>query len=103
LDWSALAAGQQRATAPKPQVSPCFVPPCRAPRQILSFIDCQLFNQLLLRPELCSARNSRAALRGLKQIDGLLLAVGVGAGEAAGGDGAWQALNHTRQVSGWAV
>ena len=47
--------------------------PC--PRQTLGFVNAQLFNQLLLRPELCRAGNARYALRGLKQVDGLLLQV----------------------------
>jgi hypothetical protein len=42
--------------------------------QVLEFINCQLFNQLLLRPECCSASNARYVLRGLKQLDGWLLA-----------------------------
>jgi hypothetical protein len=42
--------------------------------QVLQFINCQLFNQLLLRPECCSASNARYVLRGLKQLDGWLLA-----------------------------
>lgn len=36
--------------------------------QILTFVDAQLFNQLLLQPELCSAANAKRALRGLKQV-----------------------------------
>jgi hypothetical protein len=42
--------------------------------QVLEFINCQLFNQLLLRPECCSASNARYVLRGLKQLDGWILA-----------------------------
>jgi hypothetical protein len=42
--------------------------------QVLEFINCQLFNQLLLRPECCSASNARYVLRGLKQLDGWVLA-----------------------------
>jgi hypothetical protein len=37
--------------------------------QVLEFVNCQLFNQLLLRPECCSVSNARYALRGLKQLD----------------------------------
>lgn len=77
---------------PRPLVTALF-------RQVLLFIDAQLFNQLLLRPEICSARNARLALRGLKLLDGLLLRLG--ADEADGGAfgrDAWQALGHTRQA-----
>lgn len=42
--------------------------------QVLEFVDCQLFNQLLLRPECCSVGNARYALRGLKQLDTWIIA-----------------------------
>jgi hypothetical protein len=42
--------------------------------QVLEFVDCQLFNQLLLRPECCSVSNARYALRGLKQLDTWIIA-----------------------------
>jgi hypothetical protein len=43
-------------------------------QQMLAFINAQLFNQLLLRPECCSAASARYALRGLKLLDTWLLA-----------------------------
>lgn len=43
-------------------------------QQVLEFVDCQLFNQLLLRPECCSVSNARYALRGLKQLDTWIIA-----------------------------
>lgn len=42
--------------------------------QVLEFVNCQLFNQLLLRPECCSVSNARYALRGLKQLDTWIVA-----------------------------
>jgi hypothetical protein len=42
--------------------------------QVLEFVNCQLFNQLLLRPECCSVSNARYALRGLKQLDTWIIA-----------------------------
>jgi hypothetical protein len=66
---------------------------CATP-QALGFVNAQLFNQLLLRPELCCTANARYALRGLKQVDGLLLQLGEGQLGKAG----WAALDHTRQV-----
>lgn len=64
-------------------------------QQVLGFVNCQLFNQLLLRPECCSVGNARYALRGLKQLDGWIV--------EAGGEqdltGAWDALIHIRQVT----
>jgi hypothetical protein len=41
---------------------------------VLAFINCQLFNQLLLRPECCSASNARFSLRGLKLLDTWIVA-----------------------------
>ncbi|WIA43910.1 hypothetical protein OEZ86_010316 [Tetradesmus obliquus] len=55
-------------------------------QQVLEFINCQLFNQLLLRPECCSAANAAYVLRGLKQLDGWLLAEH----SAADGDIGWE-------------
>ncbi|KAF5827886.1 hypothetical protein DUNSADRAFT_18589, partial [Dunaliella salina] len=43
-------------------------------KQILAFINSQLFNQLLLRPECCSASNAQYLLAGLKFLDAWILA-----------------------------
>lgn len=96
--------------------------------QAAGVVDAQLFNQLLLRPELCAASHARSALRGLKAIDGALCDMalsrsaslsgsGGGGGSSGGGGGggggpvggpggggaggAWRALDHTRQVGLW--
>jgi hypothetical protein len=41
---------------------------------VLSFIDCQLFNQLLLRPECCCTSNARYVTAGVKLLDQWLVA-----------------------------
>jgi len=57
----------------------------------------QIFNQLLLRPECCSASNVRFLSRGIAQLDAWL------AGQADDEDTAFMAsllpeMRHTRQV-----
>ncbi|KAI8472145.1 MAG: hypothetical protein J3K34DRAFT_520030 [Monoraphidium minutum] len=123
-DWSELGAalaaavGALRAAGvPEPLTRELM-------RQTMDFVNAQLFNQLLLRPELCRAGNARYALRGLRQLDSLLLAEGEGGAEGGGeieaaaeargeggaggggkrgadpvlGEQAWAALSHTRQA-----
>ncbi|GLI69233.1 hypothetical protein VaNZ11_013808 [Volvox africanus] len=50
-------------------------------KQTLSFVDVQLFNQLLLRPECCSTSNARYLIEGLQLLDSWL--AGSGAPAAA--------------------
>ncbi len=67
---------------------------CTYHPQVVAFIDCQLMNQLLLRPECCSAPNARYVLLGLKKLDSWLVEVG----QEEVGD-AWGQLQHVREVS----
>lgn len=56
-------------------------------------MNCQLFNQLLLRPECCSTSNAHYVLLGLKQLDAWVVEVG----RELLGD-SWEELEHIRQV-----
>jgi myosin-5 len=63
-------------------------------KQLLGFIDSQLFNQLLLRPECCSVSNARHVLAGLKLLDQWVMA---GTADAMMKP-LYQELRHARQV-----
>jgi hypothetical protein len=68
----APAAGADQT--PPPARLHASAPAAPAATQVLEFVDCHLFNQLLLRPECCSTTNARYALRGLKLIDSWIVA-----------------------------
>ncbi|GFH29243.1 dilute domain-containing protein, partial [Haematococcus lacustris] len=62
-------------------------------KQLLAFVDAQLFNQLLLRPDCCCASNARHVLSGLRLLDQWLV---VGAGDGLM-RALYQELRHIRQ------
>jgi len=74
-------------------------------KQILAFINAQLFNQLLLRPECCSASNAKYLLAGLKWLDAWILAGAPGsvAPDASMLKPLYPELRHTRQAVGFLV
>lgn len=75
-----------------------FVPPFLVRKlfeQLFSFINVQLFNQLLLRRECCSFSNGEYVKTGLSEVE--LWVSGAGRGWL--GD-SWEQLAHIRQVCG---
>ncbi|KAL6757599.1 DIL domain-containing protein [Haematococcus lacustris] len=84
--WAELVAGLQGALrCLQEQHVPRILIKCLF-KQLLAFVDAQLFNQLLLRPDCCCASNARHVLSGLRLLDQWLV---VGAG-----DGLMRALYH---------
>lgn len=61
------APGHSLQPSPPPPGASTYTPPSCA--QVFSFIDVQLFNQLLLRPDCCCTSNARYVLEGLKRLD----------------------------------
>jgi hypothetical protein len=59
----------------------------------LRHVGAQLFNSMLLRPDLCSAANARYIIEGLNKLDAWLLEV-----DSAATAAAYTALAHVRQV-----
>lgn len=63
-------------------------------QQLFSFVNVQLFNQLLLRRECCSFRNGEYVKTGLGEVEQWILSAGSNwVGES------WEQLKYIRQVS----
>eukprot|EP00955_Chlamydomonas_euryale_P076371 362627-Chlamydomonas_euryale.AAC.7 len=85
-----------------PTHQPTTSPHCKLPlqalfKQLFSFVNVNLFNQLLLRRECCSFSNGEHVRTGLSQVEGWIVA----AGPDVMGD-SWDELRFIRNVS-WAA